>query len=380
MTASHILKKLAENGESVIKTLRASSNSPYDKKVLRTFNFTEACTMIGRSTTQVRKMIAEKNVPAPNTLNSKRLVYTLKEINECRDYFNTRPHKPEGASPFIIAVANFKGGVTKSTTAAHVGQSFAQKGYRVLVVDCDTQGSETQVFGFIPKIDVESKDTLLPFLLGQTNDFNSLIRTTYWDGLDLIPANISLNECEFKLILYFAEQAAKGKNFEFYNLLNEGLRQVYDKYDVIILDCPPSMGMLGINAAYAANGLLVPCPTNMLDFTSTNEYFYMLCELLERLPEKEYQFIRVLISKFEPNSVSSEAVKNSIQKAWGDFVMENRIHYSEAIKKASAIMKTLYEIEKYDGNKQTFTKALSLTNNVCDELEILMTRKWEAMS
>lgn len=380
MAASNILQKLAENGENVIKTARASSNSPYDQKTMRKFTFTDACEMIGRSTTQVRKIIAEGHIPAPTLLNSKRAVYTLKEINQCRDYFNTRPSKPESTIPFVVAVANFKGGVTKSTTAAHVGQSFAQKGYKVLIVDCDTQGSETQIFGYIPKLDIEAKDTLLPFLLGKTNDFNSLIRSTCWDGLDLIPANISLNECEFKLILHFAEQASQKKAFQFYNLLNEGLRQVYHKYDVIILDCPPSMGMLGINAAYAANGLLIPCPTNMLDFTSTNEYFYMLCELLEQLPEKNYQFIRILISKFEPNSISSDAVKTFIQQAWGDFVMENKVHYSEAIKKTSAIMKTLYEVEKYDGNKATFAKALSLTNSVCDELETLMKRKWESIA
>ena len=91
------------------------------------------------------------------------------------------------------------GGVWKTTTAINAAHYFALKGYKVLFIDADSQGSGTQCFGYIPDNDIDDDSTLLPYLLGEITSLKPAIRSTYWDGLDLIPANLALYNAEFEL-------------------------------------------------------------------------------------------------------------------------------------------------------------------------------------
>ena len=144
----------------------------------------------------------------------------------------------------IIAVANQKGGVGKSTTAINLSACLAEKGKKVLAIDMDPQGNTTSGFG-VDKNGIEN--TLYELLLGEAETKDTIVKDVV-ENLDLIPSNINLSGAEIELVgIDDKEFILKG--------ITDKLRR---KYDYIILDCPPSLNMLTINALTAATSVLVP--------------------------------------------------------------------------------------------------------------------------
>ena len=135
------------------------------------------------------------------------------------------------------------------------------------------------------------------------------------------------------------------------------------------------MGMISINAIYAANAFIVPTPPSMLDFSSTIQFFGMMREVLTTLPDKEYSFVRILITKHD-NQDSNNTLVDTLRALYGNSVLRNMMFTSEAIRKASSDLLTLYEIEKYSGTKATLDRAIGLMNNVNQEIEILVRQLW----
>ena len=128
------------------------------------------------------------------------MAYTLAEINQMREVFGTQPWRTADDPLAVIAVQNFKGGVGKSTVASHLAQYLAIKGYRVCLIDCDSQGSSTALFGYVPDLDIHEADTLYRFF--RHPEMESLVyavRETHWDGLYLVPANLHLYSAEYEL-------------------------------------------------------------------------------------------------------------------------------------------------------------------------------------
>ncbi len=218
---------------------------------------------------------------------------------------------------------------------------------------------------------------ILNILTNQSNDIQNVIHKTYWDSLDLIPANLSLYNAELIIPTQIVECAeATGKQLPFYNRLNLSLQSIADNYDIIILDCPPSMGMISINAIYASNALLIEMPPVIVDFASTIQFFKMVSEVMERLPNKAYAFIRLLITKYN-GRVNAMQLKDLLQAYFGEYVMSNSMIQSEAISKAASNMQTLYEIDKFDGDKRTYERAIQSADLVNEEIENLIQLMWQ---
>ena len=144
----------------------------------------------------------------------------------------------------VIAVANQKGGVGKSTTAINLSACLAEKGKKVLAIDIDPQGNTTSGLG-VDKNNVEN--TLYELLLGEAEAKDTIVKDVV-ENVDLIPSNVNLSGAEIELI------GVEEKEY----IMKKIIDKVRRKYDYIIMDCPPSLNMLTINALTAANSVLVP--------------------------------------------------------------------------------------------------------------------------
>ena len=172
----------------------------------------------------------------------------------------------------IIAVANQKGGVGKSTTAINLSACLAEKGKKVLAIDMDPQGNTTSGFG-VDKNGIEN--TLYELLLGEAETKDTIIKNVV-ENVDLIPSNVNLSGAEIELVgIDNKEFILKG--------ITDKLRR---KYDYIILDCPPSLNMLTINALTAATSVLVPIQCEYYALEGLSQLMHTIELVQDRLNPK----------------------------------------------------------------------------------------------
>lgn len=382
MSANATLNELYKKGSKSLELFRKNAVSPHDQKVLKEWGISDAADMVGRTPQTIRNLEENNKIkPARKKQNGKRVerVYSLKDINEIREYFKNRPSKPKNSEPAVIGVVNFKGGVGKSFTSLTISQSLALKGYKVLLIDGDSQGTSTHLGGgFIPDLHVDETQTMLNVLIGKESDLSNSISKTHWDGLDILPANLTLYNAEMIIPgQIYQHRQTTGEMLPFHARLKNGLRSVSNDYDIIIIDTPPSLGFITLNVLYAVNGLIIPLLPSEVDYCSTVQFLSMAQEALDRLPEIQYQFVRLLISRHKPSSVQAKTMEGAIRQVFGSSVMTNYMIETEAVSKASADMKTIYEYEPHSNDKRTFNRALEHSNLVSDEVELLLKMVWD---
>lgn len=370
------IDSLATACESVIENLRSTVFAPEGRKQLDLkFSMTTASMMCGRSDNLIREAEKDGRLPAP-AMDSKgrRSGYTLEDVNRMRQAFGTRPWRSDNDEPMILACQNFKGGVAKSTISTHFSQYLALQGYRVLVVDCDSQASTTTWMGFNPDLDIGQDETLLPYLIGEGSDsLIPMIRKSHWDGIDLIPANLSLYNAEYILAGLIRED-----NFML-DRLRVGLGQVAKNYDVVILDPPPALGMISLAVLRAADALVIPTPPTIIDFASTAQFLRMLEQTLGQLEQinmsRDYKFIRLLASKVSDNSTQGQILR-MMHETLGNKMLSSQLKHSAEIDNASLRLMTVYELPKATGSRETYQRARAYLDAVGRELETTIRRHW----
>ncbi len=160
------ISELAEAGERMIERLRKKAFLPEARKgLLARYGIAEAAALLGCSTNRIRMAEEDGRLPPPPpTENGRRPGYTIEQLLVMRDVLGASPARAPLDVPAMIAVQNFKGGVGKSTVTTHLAHYFGVQGYRVLVVDCDSQATTTTLFGFNPHFNVTREQTLYPYL------------------------------------------------------------------------------------------------------------------------------------------------------------------------------------------------------------------------
>ena len=345
------------------------------------FSITRAAELVGRTPTAIREAEKEGRLPGvERTATGRRVGYTLSEVNQMRDVFNTRPWRAPGDVPAVIAVQNFKGGVGKSTVSVHLAQYLAIQGYRVCLVDCDSQGSSTAMFGMIPDLDVTEEETLYPFI--RNAEMSSLayaVKETAWDGLYLVPANLRLYSAEYEL----AARVARSEP-ALLNRLAEGIASVSDHFDVIILDPPPALGTISLSVMRAANALLVPIPPTVVDFTSTTSFFAMLHETIGVLADRGFpvdlRWIRMLATRADEGKSMQRELLGLMRTVFGDMMLRTVLKDSAEIDNASARMMTVYDLDGPVTSRETYQRCLTYLNGVNAEVETLIRLTWPSQT
>jgi chromosome partitioning protein len=368
------LDDILASSENFLQRMHERGNDPHQHKQLnRLFSPSEAADMVGRDRTTLARAETELGMESlqRNPANNRRVGYSLEQIQAFRKHFGTLPKRADSDPPITIACQNFKGGVGKSTTCVNFAHYLALKGYRVLVIDTDSQATTTSMFGYMPDAQVTQEQTLLPYLDSSESSLVYAVRKTYWPNVDLIPSCLALYEAEMAIAAHLAVQDDRAKRLEFFSELKFGIQTVSQHYDVVLLDSPPALGLISINVLLAADGLLVPTAPRMYDFTSTVQFFRMVRNYISQIDStKEYRWISVLTTLFDQRLASHKQFFEVMQACFGDGILQHVFFQSSEI--INSAVQYLGSYEQPKPNR----KVLEMLDGVFGEIELRILREW----
>jgi len=354
------LVALAERASGLLTRLRSSTLRPDQRKHPPRFTGAQVQQMLGLSKATFQRRLEGGKFPAGERVNASKRLFSVKDV---REMFRTDEHpllRPEGEEAAIVTVPNFKGGVSKTTTVATLGQYLALRGHNVLMIDLDPQGTLTMLMGLLPDTDLSSDDTALPALIGDEATIDRVIRETYWPGLDLVPAAVGLSEAEF----FLPAQQARDPQFRFYEMLEKALVNARKHYDVILCDTAPALSYTTLNGIMCADGLIVPLPPAAPDFASSTQFFRIFTDIAKHFAEKlgakrEFSFVNVLLTRVDSQDPTLQAMRTLIADAYGKLMMPVQVPRTVATKAAAIDFGTVYDIERYEGSAKTIARARS---------------------
>ena len=211
----------------------------------------------------------------------------------------------------IIAMCNQKGGVGKTTTTINLGATLAEYGRKVLLLDFDPQGALSVGLGVNPH---ELDTTIYNVLMDRNVDIRDVVRPTNVAGLDLLPANIDLSAAEVQLVGEVAREM----------VLARTLRPITDDYDVVLIDCQPSLGLLTVNALTAAHGVVIPLECEFFALRGVA----LLVETIEKVKDRlnpGLEIDGILATMYDPRTLHSREVVSRVVEAFGDQVFHTVI-------------------------------------------------------
>ncbi|MDT0577168.1 AAA family ATPase [Croceicoccus sp. F390] len=369
---------MAERTSSVLERLRdAARSTRSDERHEPVFPIGKAAELVGRTPAAICDAEKEGRLPLPRrTAGNRRGGYTLAQLNTMRAHFGTQPWRADTDPCCVLAVQNFKGGVGKSTLSVHLAQYLAIQGYRVALIDCDSQASATTLFGYVPDLDLTEDDTLYPFL--RQDEITSLdyaLRKTHFDGLELIPANLRLFNSEYEI----AARMARGQG-GLVDRLAQGIASIANRFDVVVLDPPPALGAISLSVLRAANALVVPVPPTVMDFSSTAAFLAMLDETIETLAERgmapNLRFLRFVASKAGDNKSMQKEMMNLMRTVFGHAMIRTPLKDSAEIDNATARLMTVYELDGPITSSAVRNRCLAYLDGVNSEIEIDIRSMW----
>jgi chromosome partitioning protein len=372
-----------------LQSLRERMYPPEAQKSLRSFMTNEVSRLTSIPESTLKTMSLEGKGPVPARLDNNHRVYALDQVNELREMFaNAKPQEAlrflprrrKGEHLQVIGIANFKGGSAKTTTSVHLCHYLALHGYRVLAVDLDPQASLSAMFGAQPEMDVGENETIYAALRHDENrrPINEVIRRTYFAGVDLIPGNIEVMEYEHEIPRVLSGGGKGGALF--FEQLREALRQVEDRYDIVVLDTPPSLGFLTLGAIYAATGLIVTVHPAMLDVASMSQFLLMMGDLIRVIENAGatlgHDFFHYLITRDNPHDQPQAQIAAMLRHLFAEEVLVPTAIESTAIEAAGLVKRSLYELEPGEIGRDTYRRAKESMDAVNAAIVDLICKSW----
>ncbi len=362
-----------------------NSFQPESRKTLRKFHPAEVSELTGISMSNLRTRHQEGDFPDVETDTRGRRLYSAEDIDKIRHVMARTgrngetylPGRREGDALQIISIVNFKGGSSKTTTAIHLAQRYALRGYRVLAVDMDPQASLTTMFGYRPEIELAESGTIYDALKYENPaPLSQVVRKTYFHNLDLAPAGLLLSEYETETAYALQHKIDP----PFTQRLAIALDEVEEHYDLVIIDCPPQLGFTTMTALLASTGLLITVVPSMLDVASMAQFLEMAGETVQTLEEAtgpiDWTFLKYLVARFEPTDVPQSQMAGFLRSILLDQVLNTPMLKSTAISDAGMTQQTIYELEPNQVVKKTLDRILESMNGVADEFEKTIQAAW----
>lgn len=375
-----LMKKFYNAGNDMLLTLRNYVTNPDSRKKPRVWGSIEAGKMVGVSPPTFRNLLQKyQDMPGivietnENGRSTKK--YTIKAINFLREKAGTRYKRPEGSQCLTIAVSNLKGGVGKTETTVDLGKKIAIEGLRALLLDFDAQGTATLISsGLIPDLELEYSSTITNTLLNDPSEIKNIILKTHFAGFDIIPANLAIQDCD--LMLPNENENNQDRLGSPFLRLSKALEHVKEDYDVILIDCGPNLGLLTLNAIIACDGMIIPIPPSMNDYSSFIMYTATLNNMFNELGDKKLKYLRILLSK---HTGSNEALQmeNMMREQFGRYILSNHMCETVEVAKAANEIGTIYDISKPRGSRDAYRRAMQHLDDVNMEIINNFKELWE---
>ncbi|MCB1341287.1 MAG: plasmid partitioning protein RepA [Pseudooceanicola sp.] len=362
-----------------------NSFQPESRKALRKFQPAEVAELTGISMSNLRTRHQDGDFPEVETDARGRRLYSAEEIYQIRQVMAKTgrngetylPGRREGDALQVISIVNFKGGSSKTTTAIHLSQRYALRGYRVLAVDMDPQASLTTMFGYRPEIEFAESGTIYDALrYDDPQPMRDVVRKTYFHNLDLAPAGLMLSEYETETAYALQHKIDPPFTQRLAILLDE----VQADYDLVIIDCPPQLGFTTMTALLASTGLLITVMPSMLDVASMAQFLDMAGETVRTLEEAtgpiDWSFLKFLITRFEPTDVPQSQMAGFLRSILLDQILTTPVLKSTAISDAAMTQQTIYELAPSQVVRKTLDRVLESVNGVADEFEKTIQAAW----
>ena len=208
----------------------------------------------------------------------------------------------------VLAVANQKGGVAKTTTVASLGAAMGEKGRRVLLVDLDPQGALSAGLG-VPHYELDH--TVHNLLVEPRVSMDEVLIKTRVPGLDLVPSNIDLSAAEIQLVNEVGREQS----------LARALYPVLDRYDYVLIDCQPSLGLLTVNGLACSDGVIIPTECEFFSLRG----LALLTDTVEKVHDRlnpKLSISGILITRYDPRTVNSREVMARVVERFGDLVFD----------------------------------------------------------
>jgi chromosome partitioning protein len=359
---------------------------PNAQKGLRSFQLAEVAQYIGVTSGYLKNLSLEGKGPLPAVTPSGRRSYTADQIVEMRHFLDKHgrgtsyvPRRKGTEHLQILAVVNFKGGSAKTTTSAHLAQHLALTGHRVLAIDLDPQASLSALHGFQPEVDQnESLYEALRYDV-ERKPLSQLVKNTNFPGLNIVPANLELQEYEYDTPLALSRNdGSMGRIF--FGRLDDALVDVADDYDVVVIDCPPQLGYLTMTALSSSTGILITVHPQMLDVMSMCQFLLMMGEVMGTLKRAganmRLDWLRYLVTRYEPTDGPQSQMVAFMRAIFKHHVLVNEMLKSTAISDAGITKQTLYEVERSQFTRSTYDRAIESLHRVNGEITDLIHKAW----
>lgn len=252
----------------------------------------------------------------------------------------------------IIAVANQKGGVGKTTTAINLGAAFAVLEYRTLIIDADPQANSTSGVGFDPK---NIKTSIYECLMDEVEPLN-IILSTSTPNLDLLPAHIDLVGAEIEMI--------NQPNREF--LMRKVLQKVREEYDFIVIDCSPSLGLITVNSLVAADSVIIPVQCEYFALEGLGKLLNTIKIVQQRL-NRELDIEGILLTMYDSRLRLSNQVVDEVKAHFQDMVFETLINRNTKLGEAPSFGETII---MHDINSSGAINYLNLAREILQKNEL----------
>ena len=245
---------------------------------------------------------------------------------------NTRPKAPK-----IIAVANQKGGVGKTTTTINLGAALVETGCSILIVDLDPQGNASTGLG----IEREDREFTTYDLLLEDIDLSDVIYDTQQDGLKIIPATVDLSSADMELV------NNEKRSFLLRDALRQGDMSAF-RFDYILIDCPPSLNLLTVNAMVAAHSVLVPLQSEFFALEGLSQLMLTVREV-RQTANPDLRIEGIVLTMFDGRNNLSSQVEEDARENLGQLVFETRIPRNIRVSEAPSFA---VSVLKYDGKSK----------------------------